>query len=291
MPEELREIYRDYQDGKISRRDFISKAIVVTGSLAAANSLITRLMPASSHAAQVPDNDPEILTHNIQYQGKAGAVFAYLARPVKAGKYPAIIVISDNAGLVDHFRDVARRYAKEGYVVLVPDLFSRHGGTAKVNPKGTGLSNFRELAPVAAVTEDIDAGVAYLKVLPDVRGDRLGLTGFCGGGDMAFAAATKVRGLRALVLYYSRSPQPIELIKNVETPVLVHYAGEDPGVNKGIPATEEAMKKYGKSYAYKVYPGAQHAFFHDQRADRYNPEAAKEAWSRTLEFFNKNLKS
>jgi carboxymethylenebutenolidase len=210
---------------------------------------------------------------------------------VKAGKYPAIIVISDNAGLVDHFRDVARRYAKEGYVVLVPDIFSRHGGTAKVNPKGTGLSNFRELAPVAAVTEDIDAGIAYLKVLPDVRGDRFGLTGFCGGGDMAFAAATKVRGLRALVLYYSRSPQPIELIKNVETPVLAHYAGEDPGVNKGIPATEEAMKKYNKSYAYKVYPGARHAFFHDQRPDRYNPDAAKEAWSRTLEFFNKNLKS
>ncbi|HEX9662208.1 MAG TPA: dienelactone hydrolase family protein, partial [Candidatus Binatia bacterium] len=114
MPEELREIYREYQDGKISRRDFISKAVLVTGSLAAANSLISTLMPASSHAAQVPENEPEILTHNIQYQGKAGTVFGYLARPVKAGKYPAIIVISDNAGLVDHFRDVARRYAKEG---------------------------------------------------------------------------------------------------------------------------------------------------------------------------------
>ena len=291
MPEELREIYREYQDGKISRRDFISKAVLVTGSLAAANSLISTLMPASSHAAQVPENDPEILTHNIQYQGKAGTVFAYLARPVKAGKYPAIIVISDNAGLVDHFRDVARRYAKEGYVVLVPDVLSRHGGTAKANPKGTGLGNIRELVPLKAMTEDIDAGFTYLKVLPDVRGNRLGLTGFCWGGDMAFGAATQVRGLRALVLYYSRSPQPIELIKNVEAPVLAHYAGEDPDVNKGVPATEEAMKKYRKSFEHKMYPGARHAFFHDLRPDRYHPEAAKEAWNRTLEFFNKNLKS
>jgi carboxymethylenebutenolidase len=210
---------------------------------------------------------------------------------VKAGKYPAIIVISDNAGLVDHFRDVARRYAKEGYVVLVPDVFSRHGGTAKLNPKGTGIDKFRELAPVTTVAEDIEAGITYLKVLPDVRRDRLGLTGFCWGGEMAFAAATTVRGLNALVVYYGRSPENLDLVKGIQAPVLAHYAEKDPGITKGVPATEAAMKKYNKSYAYKVYPGAQHAFFHDLRPDRYNPEAAKEAWSRTLEFFNKNLKS
>ncbi|MEX0803730.1 MAG: dienelactone hydrolase family protein [Candidatus Binatia bacterium] len=291
MAEKIKALIREYQKGKLSRREFMRQAIIATGSLAAANSLIGSLLPSSAVAAQVAPNDPEILTHNVQYDGKAGTVAAYLARPVKPGKYPAIIVISDNAGLVDHFRDVARRYAKEGYVALVPDVLSRHGGTAKANPKGTGLANIRELAPLKEMTENIDGGFTYLKVLPDVRGDRFGLTGFCWGGDMAFGAASQVRGLRALVLYYSRSPQPIELIKNVQAPVLAHYAGEDPGVNKGIPATEEAMKKYGRSFEYKIYPGARHAFFHDLRPDRYHPQAAKEAWARTLDFFKKNLKS
>ena len=291
MAEQIKRLWQDFREGKISRREFMRQAIVITGSLAAANSIIGALAPAEATAAQVAENDPAILTHNVTYQGKAGPVAAYLARPVKAGKYPAIIIISDNAGLVDHFRDVARRYVKEGYVALVPDVLSRHGGTAKANPKGTGLANIRELAPLKEMTENIDGGFTYLKTLPDVRGDRLGLTGFCWGGDMAFGAATQVRGLRALVLYYSQSPQPIELIKNVQAPVLAHYAGEDPDVNQGIPATEEAMKKYGKSFEYKIYPGARHAFFHDLRADRYHPEAATEAWARTLDFFKKKLKS
>jgi len=232
-----------------------------------------------------------LVSTDVQYPGKGGTIYGYLTRPSAAGKYPAIVIISDNAGLGDHFRDVGRRYAKEGYLALVPDVLSRQGGTAKANPKGTGLSNIRELAPDAAMTEDIEADFGYLRSLSEVRTDRLGLTGFCWGGDMAFRAATQVRGLKALVVYYTRSPQPLELLKNLEAPVLAHYGGEDSAVNQGIPATEEAMKKYNKSYTYKIYPGARHAFFHDGRPDRYNPEAAKEAWGRTLEFFKKNLQS
>jgi carboxymethylenebutenolidase len=291
MPEEIKALVEEYRDGRISRRDFIQKAVVLTGSLAAATSLIDSLLSPSAHAAQTDPNDPGLKSGDVQYTGKAGTVFAYLSRPAAAGKYPAIIIISDNAGLVDHFRDIARRYAKEGYVALVPDVFSRHGGTAKINPKGIGLSNWRELVPDDAVTEEIDAGVTYLKSLPEVRGDRLGLTGFCGGGGMAFAAATRVRGFKALVIFYGETPEPIESVNNIEASVLVHYAEKDPRVTGGVPATEEAMKKYNKSYTYKIYPATQHAFFHDGRADRYAPEAAKEAWSRTLEFFKKHLQS
>ncbi|HEU4343580.1 MAG TPA: dienelactone hydrolase family protein, partial [Candidatus Binatia bacterium] len=282
---------REYRDGTISRREFIHRAVVLTGSLAAATTLVDSLLAATAHGAQVEPNDPGLKSGDLQYPGKAGPVLAYLSRPSAAGKYPAIIVISDNAGLVDHFRDIARRYAKEGYVALVPDVFSRHGGTAKVNPKGAGVKNFRELAPLDAVTEDIDAGFSYLKGLPEVRGDRLGLTGFCWGGEMIFGAATHVRGLSAVVVFYGRSPQPLDLVKNIEAPLLVHYAEEDPEITNAVPATEEAMKKYNKAYTYKIFPGAKHAFFHDGRADRYNPEAAKEAWSRTLEFFKKHLQS
>jgi carboxymethylenebutenolidase len=170
-------------------------------------------------------------------------------------------------------------------------VFSRHGGTAKVNPKGTGVGNYLELAPDSAVAEYVNAGFSYLKSLPEVRGDRLGITGFCWGGGHAYLNATRVRGLRAAVIFYGDTPKPLELLERIEAPVLAHYAERDKRITSAVPETEAAMKKYNKSYEYKIYPGAEHAFFHDQRPDRYHPEAAKEAWGRTLEFFKKHLQS
>src|SRR5688572_26118822 len=131
MPEKLNEISREYQKGSISRRDFITKAALVTGGVAAANSVLGAAA-TDAGANMVAPNDPDILTHNVEYQGKAGGVFAYLARPIKAGKYPGVIVIHENQGLTPHIRDVARRLAKAGYVALAPDFLSRQGGTAKV---------------------------------------------------------------------------------------------------------------------------------------------------------------
>jgi carboxymethylenebutenolidase len=290
MPEELKELIRDYQAGKVSRRDFMCQAIVATGRLAAANSLVGGLMGTDADAAQVPETDPDILTHNVEYQGKAGPVHAYLARPVKAGKYPAIIVIHENAGLSDHIRDVARRLADQGYVALAPDYLSRLGGTMKANPKGGGISDIREKVPWQVVAEDTAAGFDYLKVLPDVRADRLGLVGFCWGGEMTFAAATQIPTLDAAVVYYGRSPNPLDNVKNIRAPVMAHYGEKDPNVNKGIQDTEAAMKKYQKTYDYKIYSGAQHAFNNDTNPGRYHSQASQEAWARTIDFFKKNLK-
>lgn len=290
MAEKLKELIRDYQEGKISRRDFMRQAIIATGSLAAANSLIGGLLPTESHAAQVAVTDPDIVTHNVTYEGKAGPVFGYLARPVKAGKYPAIIVIHENAGLSDHVRDVARRLAKQGYVALAPDYLSRLGGTAKVTPTGEGLAKIREMVPWQNVAEDTASGFAYLRVLPDVRADQQGLIGFCWGGEMTFAAATQIPSLDAVVVYYGRSPDPLDNVKNIRAPVMAHYGEKDPGVNKVIPDTEAAMKKYNKTYDYKIYSGAQHAFNNDANPARYSAQASQEAWQRTLDFFKKNLK-
>jgi len=291
MAEELKELLREYQKGGISRREFMRQAVIITGSLAAANSLIGGFMPPDSHAAQVAPNDPEILTHNVTYESKAGLVSGYLARPIKAGKYPAIIVIHENAGLTDHIRDVARRLAKQGYVALAPDYLSRQGGTMKANPKGEGLAKIREMVPWQVVAEDTAAGFAYLKVLPDVRADRQGLIGFCWGGEMTFAAATQIPTLDAAVVYYGRSPDPLDNVKNIRAPIMAHYGEKDPGVNKGIPDSEAAMKKYNKTYDYKIYSGAQHAFNNDTNPGRYDAQASKEAWERTMEFFKKTLKS
>jgi carboxymethylenebutenolidase len=166
---------------------------------------------------------------------------------------------------------------------------SRQGGTTKANPKGGGLSNIRETTPWQTVAEDVASGFAYLNVLPDVRADKHGLVGFCWGGEMTFAAATQIPTLDAAVVYYGRSPNP-DLIKAIRAPVMAHYGEKDPGVNKGIPETVEAMKKYNKVYDHKIYPNAQHAFNNDVNPERYDAGAAKEAWGRTLAFFQKNLK-
>lgn len=259
MPEAIKELIRDYHDGKITRREFIRRTALLTGGLASAVTLIDGLWPSST-PAQVAPNDPAVLWHNIEYAGKAGPVLGYLARPVAAGKYPGLVLIHANQGLNDHIKDVARRLAKQGYVTLAPDFLSRRGGTAKVNPKGEGLANIRELAPWQGVAEDAGSGFVYLEALSDVRGDRRGLIGFCWGGEMTFCSATQVRGLRAVVVFYGRSPNPIDLVKQIEGPVLAHYGEKDPGVNQDIPATVEAMKKYNRVYNYTIYPGAFHGF-------------------------------
>ena len=290
MAENVEKLVQEYRDGRISRRGFIRRAVVLTGSLAAANALIESLIPSTSYAAQADPNDPALVSNEFQYTGKAGTVFGYLTRPKASSKYPALITIHQNRGLDEQIRDVARRFAKEGYAALAVDYLSRHGGTKKVNPEGKDV-NIGELAPQQAVIEDTDAGFAYLRSQPDARADRLGIVGFCWGGGMTFAAATQIRGLKAVVVYYGSSPAPLDLVKNIEAPVLGHYGGEDARITKGVPATEEAMKKYNKFYTYKIYTGAGHAFNDDTRPDRYHPEAAKDAWNRTLEFFKKNLQS
>lgn len=291
MAEEIKRLFQDFRSGKISRREFMRQAILVTGSLAAANSMISALAATEAAAAQVSESDPALLTHNVSYDGKAGKVTGYLVRPVKAGKYPGIIAIHENAGLSDHIRDVARRLAKEGFVVLAPDYLSRLGGTQLVAPKGQGISNIRELAPWSVIAEDTVAGFNYLKVLPDVRADKQGLIGFCWGGEMTFAVATQIPTLDAAVVYYGRSPDPLDLVKNIRSPVMAHYGEKDPGVNKGIDETLAAMKKYNKVYDHKIYSGAQHAFNNDSNPSRYSASAAKEAWGRTVDFLKNHLQA
>jgi len=291
MAEKFKELLKDYRDGKITRREFMRQAVVIMGSLMAANSLLEQFAQPNAYAAQVDAGDPTVLSHDVEFPGKAGVVFGYLARPAPKGKFPAIIVIHANQGINDYTCDVARRLAKQGYVALAVDFLSRHGGTKKVNPKGEGLNNIRELEPWQAVAEDADAGYAYLRALPDVRSDRLGLIGFCWGGEMTFSTVTEVRGLKAAVVFYGRSPKPFERMNKIQASVLAHYGEKDPGVNQDIPATVEAMKKFSKSYDYKIYPGAQHGFHSDNNPERYHPDAAKEAWARTLEFFKSHLQS
>ena len=285
----MRRLIQEYQSGKITRREFMLRAVALSGSLAAGHGWIETLAHHDASATEVDPNDPSLLCHDVEFAGRATPVFGYLARPTAIRQFPAIIIVHANQGLSEYTRDVTRRFAKQGYVGLAVDFLSRHGGTKKINPRGEGLKNIRDLAPWYGVAEDADSGFAFLRTLPDVRANRVGMVGFCWGGEMAFASATLIRGLGAAAVFYGRSPKPLDLVKTIQAPVLAHYGEKDPAVNEDIAATEATMKRYNKSYTYKIYPEAQHGFHNDTNPGRYHPEAAKEAWEKTLDFFKKHL--
>ena len=193
MAKELKKLINEYEEGRVSRREFMRQAVMITGSLAAANSLIGGLLYLGSDAAQVAPNDPGRPDSQRHIRRKNWAGVWLSGSPDESRTIPGVIVIHENAGLSDHVRDVARRFAKEGYVALAPDFLSRQGGTPKANPQGVGLPNIRELAPVARRRRRCRRGIRYLRVLPDVRRDRIGVVGFCWGGGMAFVTATQIR--------------------------------------------------------------------------------------------------
>ncbi len=291
MAEEIKKLFEEYRDGRISRREFIQKAVVLTGSLALATSLIDSLLSPSAHAAQVEPDDPALTSSEIKYASTDGAAIgAYLSRPKGEDALPAVVVLHENRGLNDHIRDVARRLAKAGYVALAPDLLSRQGGTGSFASPDAATEAIGKVDE-EVITKDVTGGINYLKSRNDVRANKIGVVGFCWSGGNTLLILTRNKDLAAGVVYYGRNPKNLDDVKNISCPVLASYGEKDERITSGVPALEEAMKKHGKSFEYKIYPGAQHAFNNDTNPQRYSAEAAKDAWSRTLEFFKKNLQS
>jgi carboxymethylenebutenolidase len=276
-------------EGKITRREFIHKAAVLTGSLAAASTLVDSLVPSAGCAAQVDPNDSELISANIKYNATDGAsIGAYLTRPKGDEKRPAVIVIHDAGALDDHNRDIGRRLAKAGYVALVADLLSRQGGTASF-PDRDAVAQGISKTDQESIIKDLTGAVNYLKGQRFVLSNKVGVVGFCWGGGNSLLIATRNKDFAAVVVYYGRNPKNLDDVQNINAPVLAHYGELDKPITSEMPKLEEAMKKYGKSFEYKVYAGASHAFNGDNRPDRYRPEAAKEAWNRTLQFFKAHL--
>jgi carboxymethylenebutenolidase len=208
-----------------------------------------------------------------------------MAYPKNGKKFPGVIVIHENRGLVPHIQDVTRRMAQEGFLALAPDALSPVGGTPD------DVSNvgelFKKLIP-EQTTQNFVAAVKYLKTNPLCTG-KVGCTGFCWGGAMTNQVAVNAPDLDAAVPYYGMQPAE-EDVKKIKAPIMAHYAGNDERIDAGIPAFEAALKKYGKEYQIFMYPGAGHAFNNDSNPERYNAEAAKLAWGRTIAFFKEKLR-
>ena len=137
--------------------------------------------------------------------------------------------------------------------------------------------------------KDINAGFEYLKSPPNIKPNRIGSVGYCMGGGLSLRLACENMELAATVVFYGRNPSPIDLVKNINCPILGNYAGEDKGITEAdVNLLKDTLKKYGKTYDIKIYPGAPHGCFNDTR-ESYRPEAAKDAWQRLLNFYHEYL--
>lgn len=198
---------------------------------------------------------------------------------------PAVIVLQEFWGLEPHIKDVADRFAAEGYVALAPDLY--HG--VVVDEPDEARKLMMELDHDRVVAEIESAG-KFLLGRDDVTGDGVGIIGFCMGGGLVLKVASQKDLLSAAVVFYGRNPDPIEQVSGIECPLLGIYGEED----QGIPPSEverlrEALQAAGKTdFDLHIYPGAGHAFFNDQRK-AYDPEASKDAWAKVQALFGKYL--
>jgi carboxymethylenebutenolidase len=210
----------------------------------------------------------------------------FLVRPKEDAKYPAVIVIHEIWGLVDHIKDVALRLGREGYVALAVDLFE--GKTVSKLEEGRKL---REQFTEDRILGDLNGAFDYLRRLAYVNPKGIGSMGFCMGGGLSLLLASRNKDLAAAVVFYGRNPSPIDQVKNIECPVLGNYAGADMAITESdVDLLKQTLAKYGKTFDIKTYPEAPHAFFNDTR-ESYRRDAAKDAWTRTLRFFNEYLKS
>lgn len=279
MDRQIRDLYSDYRQGRTNRRDFLKKLSLITGSAATAAALLPVLETTPFQ------DDADLNTSFITYPGETGDMRAFMAYPKKGNKFPAVIVIHENRGLVPHIQDVTRRMAREGFLALAPDALSPVGGTPE-DVSNVG-EKFKQLVP-EQTPKNFVAAVKYLKSHKSSNG-KVGCTGFCWGGAMTNQVAVNSPDLDAAVPYYGMPPAP-EDVPKIKAPLMAHYAGNDERINAAVPAFEEALKKAGKEYKIYMYEGAQHAFNNDSNPQRYNAEAAKLAWGRTVEFFKEKLK-
>jgi carboxymethylenebutenolidase len=286
-PQELLDLFHEYQHGDIDRRTFLDRAVkFAVGGLTVA-AIFESLTPNYAWAQQVAPDDKSLKVgyETVQSPAGNGSIKGYLARPVEGKKLPVVLVIHENRGLNPYIEDVARRLALAKFIAFAPDGLTSVGGYPGNDEKGGAA--FRTVDG-KKMTEDFVAAAKWLKARPDSTG-KMGAVGFCFGGGMVNQLAVRLgKDLNAGVAFYGRQAG-VDDVPKIHAPLLLHYAGNDQGVNAGIAAYEEALKANKKVYTVHMYDGKQHGF-HNDTTPRYDEAAAKLAWTRTLEFFNKYLR-
>jgi len=280
------EIFDGYVHGKMSKRDFITRAGKYAAAGVTGAMLLEQLQPNYALAQQVPPDDASIETMMAEYESPEGhgTIRGLMARPAGAsGPLPAVLVIHENRGLNPYIEDVVRRAAKAGYLAFGPDGLSPLGGYPGTDEEGREMQSSLD---GAKLMEDFFAAFEFLRDHPDTTG-RVGAVGFCYGGGVCNALAVAYPDLAASVPFYGRQPAASD-VPQIEAPLQIHYAGLDERINSGWPEYEAALIDNQKEFSVHFYPEVNHGF-HNDTTPRYDDEAATLAWDRMLEFFETHL--
>jgi carboxymethylenebutenolidase len=219
----------------------------------------------------------------VTFPNDSHEVSGYLARPAEEGTFPGVIVIQEWWGLVPHIKDVAERFAAEGFVAIAPDLY--HGQATTEPDRAMQLA--RSLAWDSAL-HDLKATAKHFSRLENFSG-KVGCVGFCMGGGLSYRFAANSNDLNAAVIFYGSSPNQLEEAKSVSCPILGLYGETDTRITSQAPALVDALKANGTAVESHVYPGAPHGFFNNE-SPAYREEAARDAWQKTISFFNRLLR-
>jgi carboxymethylenebutenolidase len=288
FPQELLSIFDRYVHGEISRREFLNSAkkYAVGGLTAAA--IWESLRPNYALAEQVAKDDNRVISEYVTVSSPQGngSIRGYLVRPANpGGKWPGVLVIHENRGLNPYIEDVTRRLGTANFIAFAPDGLTSVGGYPGDEEKGAALF---KTVDEKKMFEDFVASAAWLKARPECTG-RIGAVGFCFGGTTVNNLAVRLPDLGAAVSFYGRQPNSDDVAK-IKAPLLLHYGSLDTRITEGWPAYEAALKADHVTYTGYVYDGANHGF-HNDTTPRYDEAAATLAWQRTLDFFNKYLRS
>ncbi len=287
-PQELLNLFDLYVHGDIDRRTFIDGAKkFAVGGLTAVG-IWESLRPNYAWAEQVAKDDKRIEAQTVTVDSPQGngTIKGYLVRPAFAmGKLPAVLVIHENRGLNPYIEDVARRLAMANFMAFAPDGLTSVGGYPGDEEKAAATFNGLDKAKM---NEDFLAAARWLKARPDCTG-KLGAVGFCFGGGVVNMLAVRLGSdLNAGVPFYGAQPPAADAAK-VKAPLLLHYAALDTRLTGGWPAWQAALNANHVTNTGYIYEGANHGF-HNDTTPRYDEAAAKLAWQRTLDFFNKYLR-
>jgi carboxymethylenebutenolidase len=289
FPQELLNLFDRYVHGDIPRREFLdgAKKFAVGGLTATA--IWESLRPNYAWAQQVAKDDKRIKTEYVTVQSPQGngSIKGYFVRPADTGgKLPGVLVIHENRGLNPYIEDVARRLGTSNFLAFAPDGLTSLGGYPGDEEKAAQMFG---TVDKPKMTEDFLAAARWLKSRSDCNG-KLGAVGFCFGGGIVNTLAVRMGSdLAAGVPFYGAQPSAADAAK-IKAPLLLHYASLDTRLTGGWPAFEDALKGNHATYTGYVYEGANHGF-HNDTTPRYDEAAAKLAWQRTLDFFNKYLRS
>ena len=288
FPQELLDLFHEYVHGDISRRAFLEGAQkFAVGGLTAAG-IFEALRPNYAFAQQVPKDDKRIKAEYVTIpspQGN-GSIKGYLVRPASGGKHPVVLVVHENRGLNPYVEDVARRLGTANFMALAPDGLTSVGGYPGDDEQGGKL--FGQVNR-EKMTEDFVAAANWLRTQPDSTG-RLGAVGFCFGGGIVNTLAVRLgANLQAGVPFYGGAPAEADVPK-IKAAILAHHGELDTRLAAGWPAYDAALTAAKVPHEGYIYPKANHGF-HNDTTPRYDEAAAKQAWDRTIAWFNKYLRS